>query len=526
MRALVRRSDAQASLLAGLVALAWLIAGVRTPDLAAQSYRVGLFDREGFAIWDDNWYAGHHLPGYSVVFPPLGGLLGMRLVGVLSAVLAAFCFARLAERQFGERARAGILWYAVATVCDLAIGRLTYALAAAIGLAAVYAASRGRLVATVVLAGVCGLAAPLAGLFVGMVAVAVLVGGWGGAASRRAALCLGIPAVGAGFALTIAFAEGGREPFGTRPLIVALALTLGFLCVIPREQRMLRVGAGIYLLGTVAAFVLRTPIGDNTTRLGADFAGPLLACAVLRRGARPSSLTAVTAALLVGLLAWQWFAPIRELAKGIGDPVSQPATYRGLLGYLDAHDRQPGRVEVTFTRSHWEAAILAPRFPLARGWEKQLDTGDNGLFYRPTLPAATYRRWLGALAVRYVIVARAPLDPSSRREARLVLGGVPYLRAVYSDRYWRVFQVLDPTPLASPPGTVTRLGGQSFDVYFSRPGQSLVRVRFTPYWRAAGACVSRGAGGFTDVSAGRRGVVHVTIAFAVGRIFERGARCS
>jgi hypothetical protein len=526
MRALVRRSDAQASLLAGLTALAWLIAGVRTPDLAAQSYRVGLFDREGFAIWDDNWYAGHHLPGYSLVFPPLGGLLGMRLVGVLAAVLAAFCFARLAEGHFGERARFGILWYAVATVCDLAIGRLTYALAAAIGLAALYAASRGRLAVAGVLAAVCGVAAPLAGLFVGLVAAAVLVGGWGEAAARRAALCLGIPAVGAGFALTIAFAEGGREPFGTEPLVVALGLTLGFLVVIPRGERMLRVGAGIYLAGTVAAFVLRTPIGDNTTRLGADFAGPLLACAVLRRGARPSSLTAGTAALLVGMFAWQWFAPVRELAKGVGDPVSRPATYAGLLGYLDAHDRTPGRVEVTFTRSHWEAAILAPRFPLARGWEKQLDTGDNGLFYRATLPVAAYRAWLGALAVRFVVVARAPLDPSSRLEAKLVLGGVPFLRAVYADRYWRVFEVVDPTPLASPPATVTRLGGQSFDVDFSRPGVSLVRVRFTPYWSAAGACVERGPGGFTDVSARRAGVVRVTIAFSVDRIFDRGARCA
>jgi hypothetical protein len=526
MRALVRRSDAQASLLAGLAALAWLIAGIRTPDLAAQSYRVGLFHRGGFAIWDNNWYAGHHLPGYSVLFPALGSLLGMRLVGLLAAVVSAFCFARLAESHFGPRARIGILWFGFATVADLAIGRLTYALAASIGLAALYAAARHRLVLAVLLAALCGATAPLAGLFVGMAAVAVLVVGRTDPGSRCLSLCLGVPSVASGLILTLAFPEGGREPFGTLPLIVALALTIGFLGVVPRRERLLRAGGWLFLVGTLASFVLTTPIGDNTTRLGADFAGPLVACAVLSRRGRPSRYVALTGALLIGLLAWQAFAPVRELAKGIGDPVSRTSTYRGLLGYLGAHDTGPGRLEVTFTLSHWEAAILAPRYPLARGWEKQLDAGDNGLFYRRSLSSATYHAWLEALAVHYVVVARAPLDPSSRREARLVVGGVPYLKAVYADSHWRVFEVIHPTAMASPPATLTTLAGQSFSVRFAAPGSSLVRIRFSPYWRAVSGCVGPGPGGFTQVSSRRPGTVEVTIDFAIARVFDRGLRCS
>ena len=325
--------------------------------------------------------------------------------------------------------------------------------------------------------------------------------------------------------MTIAFTEGGREPFGTRPLIVSLALTLGFLLLLPRAERTLRVAAGLYLLGTVAAFVLVTPIGDNTTRVGADFAGPLLACALLARGARPSSSRALTCALLVGLLAWQWFAPVREFAKGVGDPVSRTSSYTGLENYLRAHDTPLGRLEVTFTLSHWEAAILAPQFPLARGWEKQLDTADNGLFYRRPLRSASYHAWLQQLAVRYVIVARAPLDPSSRGEAKLVLGGLPYLRPVYSDAHWRVFEVIAPTPLASAPGRVTALAGQSFVVDFTRPGTTLVRIRFTPYWRARAGCVGRGHGGFTRVSSPRSARVAVTISFSVARILDHGVRC-
>ncbi|HEX3874705.1 MAG TPA: hypothetical protein VHW26_11205 [Solirubrobacteraceae bacterium] len=521
------RSDVQASLVAGIGSLIWLIAGVRTPDLAAQSYRVGLFEREGFAIWDNNWYAGHHVPAYSLLYPPLGALVGMRVVGVLAAVVAAFCFARLAEAHFGRGARVGILWFGLATVADLAIGRLTYALAAAIGLAAVYAASRRRLVVTVVLAVVCGVASPLAGVFVGMAAAAIVVGGWPerDLGLRRAAFCLGVPAVGAGLALTIAFGEGGREPFGSRSLIAAVVATVGFVVFVPRRERILRAGGWLYLVGTVGSFVLVTPIGDNTTRVGADFAGPVLACAVLNRRGWPSRLGALTGAVLVGLFAWQWNAPVDELAKGVGDRVSRPSTYTGLLAYLGAHDRGPGRLEVTFTRSHWEAAILAPRYPLARGWEKQLDTADDGLFYGHSLSSAAYHAWIDRLGVRYVVVSTGPLDAASKLEAKLVLGGLPYLRPVYSNRDWRVFAVVDPTRMASRPGTMTGLGGQSFTVRFSRPGTSVVRVRFSPYWQAGSACVGSGPDGFTSVTSKRAGVVRVRIGFSVGRIFDHGVRC-
>jgi hypothetical protein len=61
----------------------WLAVDPRTPDLAAQVYRVGLFDRVGFAVWDTHWYAGHGVLGYSLIYPPLASLLGMRVLGAL-----------------------------------------------------------------------------------------------------------------------------------------------------------------------------------------------------------------------------------------------------------------------------------------------------------------------------------------------------------------------------------------------------------------------------------------------------------
>jgi hypothetical protein len=55
-----------------------VIVNPRSPDLAAQVYRVEPFRHVGFGFWDNNWYAGHHLPGYSVVFRALASRAGLR----------------------------------------------------------------------------------------------------------------------------------------------------------------------------------------------------------------------------------------------------------------------------------------------------------------------------------------------------------------------------------------------------------------------------------------------------------------
>jgi hypothetical protein len=60
------------------LALLWLGLGPRTPDLAAAVYRSSLFARDGFQLWDNAWYGGHHLAGYSIDFPALGSAIGVR----------------------------------------------------------------------------------------------------------------------------------------------------------------------------------------------------------------------------------------------------------------------------------------------------------------------------------------------------------------------------------------------------------------------------------------------------------------
>src|SRR2546423_11621466 len=150
-----RRTAIEAPLVATALAVAYLIAQPITADLASQTYRTELFERLGFTPWDGQWFAGHHILGYSVLFPPLAAAVGTGVAGALAAVAAAPLFERLARPYFGERARLGALWFAAATATNLFTGRLTFALGVAIGLGALLAARHEQRVLAVALAVLC-----------------------------------------------------------------------------------------------------------------------------------------------------------------------------------------------------------------------------------------------------------------------------------------------------------------------------------------------------------------------------------
>ena len=128
-----------------MLAGAWLLVDPRSPDLAAQSYRETLFARYGFTLWDDNWYGGHHLPGYSLVFPWLALALGMRVLGAMAVLVSTVAFERIVVPIYGPRARWGAACFAIAAAGDLWIGRLTFALGVSFAMLAVLApVRRGR----------------------------------------------------------------------------------------------------------------------------------------------------------------------------------------------------------------------------------------------------------------------------------------------------------------------------------------------------------------------------------------------
>src|SRR4051812_46513096 len=145
--------------IAALIAAAYLVVAPESADLAAQLYRAELFDRHGWLLWDNAWYGGHPLPGYSVLFPPLGALIGVRLTGALSAVAAAALFAALVRDAFpARRAGLGAAAFAALVAAQLLTGRMTFLLGVALGLGALLAYRRHRTAHAIALAALTTLA--------------------------------------------------------------------------------------------------------------------------------------------------------------------------------------------------------------------------------------------------------------------------------------------------------------------------------------------------------------------------------
>ncbi|MFI5009230.1 MAG: hypothetical protein ACHQDY_03040 [Solirubrobacterales bacterium] len=530
----------------------WLLVDPRTPDLAAQVYRVSLFRHVGFAVWDEHWYAGHALLGYSLTFPPLAALLGMRTVAALSVLVSAGLFERLVRGLYGEAARWGTVWFALAALADIWIGRLTFALGVAFAVACslvfLWPEGRGRNrgrgrrlpaptrgadarerkqgwvrgAIVVVLAVLCSASSPVAGLLLALLALthSLLT------RSPRAGLLVGAPAVAVTVALALLFPEGGWEPYPTTSFLATVAVVVGFLLVLPAGRRELRVGALVYLGVCVLSVALQTPMGANVERYGLLLAAPLLLCALGERSGRfgPAAL-----AVLCGVAVWTAWGPVRETAAVAGDPSTGAAYYVPLQRFLATHGGGLVRVEVPFTRGHWEAAWLAPSVSLARGWEKQLDTRYDLVLLRHGLTAVGYRGWLRRQAVSYVALPDVPLDPSSAQEGRLIEHGLPYLREVFSSRHWRVYRVLRSTPLVQGPGRLTALGHDSFALQARAAGSFLVRIHYTRYWTltSGAGCVGPAAGGWTSVDVWRAGNVGVAAHFSLGRALGgSGSSCS
>ena len=490
------RAIAPATLMAATLAAVYLIWQPPSADLAAQEFRTWLFDQQGFTPWDGQWFGGHHTPGYSVLFPPLASLLGPRLVGAIATVAGAALFAAIADGVWGERSRVGALWFGAAVTASLFNGRMTFALGVAVGLAAILAMQRDRHLLGYACAVLTGLASPVAALFLALAGCAWAIGDRRrlGLGARGRRIRSGRPA-----GIRVPRGRDGavrdqRLPPRPRssarsPLVVAARRRAG-----PAHR-----GGALRGWPTCAAFLLDTPMGGNATRLSTLFAGPLLACALW--GRRATAL-AVIAPFLVFL---QLGPPIRDVARAQADPAVQRSFYAPLLRFLDQEVEtlhEPVRVEVLPTEDHWESRWVATRHPIARGWVRQLDRRYGPLFYEDRLDPAAYRRWVDRLGVSLVAVPAAPLDYAAAREAGLIRRGLPWLVPTFRGGSWVVYRGAAPGRPVDPPIRVTALDPSSVSLTAVRPGTSLLRVRFSPYWALVEGtgCVARGPGGMTRVT--------------------------
>ncbi len=553
------------------LAVVYLILQPPSGDLAAATYRSELFARVGLTLWDNGWYSGHYLPGYSLLAPALGALLGNRLLLALATVAAAGLFGVIAQRTLsvgGARIAAGS--FALGVSVTMLSGRVAFSLGLAVGLLAVVAllaetGTRACLpasvetgtLAAVALAVLTSLASPVAGAFLALAGLAYALAG--GARRELAIARRGLAVVAAALApillFTLAFPEGGWEPFAPSvfwPGLAGVALIALMLPRVaggtamadrapegrlaeravaglsPRAVRVLARGAWLYALALIGAFALHTPVGSNAARLGELLAAPLVAGALWDHHRFALLLLAPV------LLYWQLETPINDVSELVGDPSVNASYYAPLLGELkERSGGVPLRVEVPMMGTHWESVYLPEHgsILLARGWERQLDTRHAALFYEDggrSLTPAAYRAWLYENAVSYVGLPDVRLDFAGEAEGRLIARGLPYLHEVWHSTHWRLFAVAGAPPLAQPPALLSALGAGSFTLRVPRPGRYGVRVRFTPYWaleRGRG-CVRGAPGGWTVIDARAAGAIQVGIAFSLTRIFSQGPRCA
>ncbi len=535
MKARLLRPWALALATAIPLTVAYLIARPPSGDLAAATYRGEVFAHAGLTLWDNGWYGGHYLPGYSVFAPALGALVGERLLLGLCTIAAAGLFGLIAQRIFGiGGARVAAISFALGASVTMLSGRVAFSLGLALGLLAVVAllgktqASVGRFSATLVLALLTSLASPVAGAFLALGGVA-----WALTGQVRRGIALAAAALAPIVLFALAFPEGGYEPFAPSvfwPGVAGVALIALLLARLGDDvgagaARVLVWGAWLYVLALIGSFALHTPVGGNAARLGELFAAPLVAGALWERRRLALLLLAPV------LLYWQLETPLNDVSALAGDPSVNASYYAPLLGELQrrAH-RLPLRVEVPQTGAHWESVYLPAHgsILLARGWERQLDTRYAALFYAPTLTAAAYRTWLYENAVAYVALPDVRLDFSAAAEGRLIARGLPYLREVWRSPHWRLFAVAGAPALAAAPARLTAVGADSFTLVAPRPGSYEVRVRYTPYWalRQGHGCVRSAPGGWTAVEARAAGTVRVGIDFSLTKIFSQGPRCA
>jgi hypothetical protein len=490
-----------ASGVATTLAVVAIVGGWRGSDLPAQLFRVELFRRYGFVLWDNQWFGGHPTLGYSVIAPVFGAFTGPVVLGAVSGVASAVLFDRIVHKSFDRSARLGSAWFALSIVTNLVVGRVAFGLGVAFALAAVLLLQRRRVALAIVGAVACALASPVAAVFLAIGAAAT---GCARADRRAGGWLVAVAALSPVLVIAIMFPSPGAEPYELWALVCDLVLCVAVFVFAPRDRHVLRWGASIYAVAVLGTYTIATPLGGNVSRLNQYIAGPLLACLLWPRR------RALLGAIAIPLLVWQWLPTVDPIALAGKDLSTHRAYYQPLLTFLDSQPLALGRVEIPATYRHWETAYVAPQLSLARGWERQLDIGYNPMFYDGTLTVDSYRQWLVNNGVEYVALPDAPLDPSSYAEKDLLSNPPTYLRPVWHNADWHIWRFTQYRGLVDGPAQLLSLAPDSFTLQVQHSGAITVHVHASSHWAIQGVgCATASAAGWTELQDVQPGTVRV-----------------
>ena len=518
LRTIIRHRHAPAFALAVLGAVVYAFWQPPSNDFAVQHFRFELFRESPFAIWNNQWFAGHHTPAYSLLVPMLGSVLGPVWLGGVCMVVGAWVGSRLVHRLVELQPdlrypRVASVMLVAGLLASLYGGRTTFLLGSVLGIGALYASLTSHWRTTALCALFTAFASPVAGLFIAVIGMAIVCAR---SLTIRHGLALVVPPLAAIGAVAVLFPEGGDFPFPWGGVINVLIAT-GVLALLGWRYLFMRwmcLGYGVLVL---LSATLTTPVGGNVARLMA-LAGPVVLVLVARLA------VPWVAIMLVPLLAMAW-APVSAMVTLDRDQ-SEEEFYLPLIDVLEALPA-PLRVEVVPLATHGEADWVGLAVPIARGWHRQLDRKYNSLFYGRSLSADQYLDWLQSLGVRYVAIADATLDVGGKLEADLLADPPSYLRKIRDDGMWRVYEVVPHTELiASGHGELTELITDSFRLHLDGDGPVVVRVRFSPWFTVTegDACVRPNPLGWTVVN-GPPGDVRVRASLSAFAVLDHNGDC-
>ncbi|MET7287907.1 MFS transporter [Streptomyces sp. NPDC005573] len=486
-QAFVTRPVLSVTALAAVLHILWFFTFANSGgDLAAQDAWAEFVGRHPDSAYNLAWYGGMHPVSYSVVSPYLMSVLGVRTTMMIAGTISAGLLTLIMLRSRVVRnplcaSLAGVF----ALLCNAVSGRVTFGLGTMFALGSVAAVfcwphkwrfkRWAKALTAAPLAALATMSSPVAGLFVGLVAAALFL-----QKRRPGAWALGLAPSAVVAVSAWLFPFSGTQPmtFGS----VVMPLLYGLLCLflVPKEWVTVRLTAGVYSLSVVLVWLISSQIGSNISRLPMLFAGAALVAALPFTVPRSRKWYATVLACL-GFAGWIGFKTVDDIVHTT-PAASWARELAPLVHQLQGFGAERGRVEVIPARSHREASALAPYVNLARGWNRQADMERNQLFYDDTLNSANYHEWLRRWAVHYVVLPKDDPDGSGgERERALVQRGMPYLKQVWGDADWQLFQVTDPVPLAEPNTVVDRAEQGEMTLEVGKAGRIVIKIPYSPW---------------------------------------------
>ena len=469
-------------------------------DYPAQLYRVGLVHRQGFSVWDANWYGGHYTPAYGILVPWLGSVVGLSATAIVSTISSVVLFERLLTHARLPHVVTGTSAFTLMMLINMYEGRLPFALGVMLGLVAITVARRGWWWWAGGAALLTTLGSPLAGAF-----LALAFAAWALSLPfdsirdlvRTPQVAVASLAFFITTTISLVFPEGGYFPYFWVDMLIGVTAGVAAFWLLPSSQSALRWGFILAAIVAVPLWVIANPLGGNLARI-AVIGGPLLLAAP-RRHARIHLLVGLT------LLGWQ-MKPLLHLPAAVEDPSASRSYYQPLVDQLKMRTSGPVRLEIPMTVGHWEAAYVAPAFPLARGWERQLDLRYNAVLYDETMNATQYQGWLIANGVSYVAIPDAALEPEAQHEVQ-VAESAPYLHEVWTNGHWRLFAVEGSPHLTSGPARLLSLRDGRVALDVTGTASVTIRMRYTPHLEVVHGhgCLSASPDGWTILQPSKPG---------------------